>query len=141
MERGRYYTCPGYRAVYVMTGLFEKDMFLGLTTYNADNYDIKISSSERAALEFCYDVPMRESFDELNHIMSGLAMLHPGMVQYLLEKCGSVKAKRLFMYLAEKHNHAWVNRINLEKVSFGTGKRSLSKNGHYDKKYKIVVPK
>lgn len=126
---------------YVMTDLFGKDMPLGLTTYNTGNYDIRISSPEKAALEFCYDVPIRESFDELDHIMSGLVTLRPLMVQDLLEKCGSVKAKRLFMYLAEKHNHTWVNKLNLEKVSFGTGKRSLCKNGHYDSKYKIVVPK
>ena len=126
---------------YVMTGLFGKDISLGLTTYNAGNYDIKISSPERAALEFCYDIPIRESFDEMDHIMSGLATLRFRMVQDLLEKCGSVKAKRLFMYLAQKHNHAWASKLNLEKVSFGIGKRSLCKNGRYDSKYKIVVPK
>ena len=126
---------------YVMTGLFGKDISLGLTTYNTGNFDIKISSPERAILEFCYDVPMRESFAELDHIISGLTTLRPYVVQDLLEKCGSVKTKRLFMYLGGKHNHVWVNRLNLKKVSFGTGKRSLCKNGHYDSKYKIVVPK
>ncbi len=126
---------------YVMTGLFGKDKGLGLTTYNSGNYEIKISSSERAAIELCYDVPIRESFDELDQIMSGLTTLRQQIVQELLEKCGSVKAKRLFMYLAEKHNHAWVKKLNLEKVNFGTGKRSLCNNGHYNSKYKIVVPK
>lgn len=126
---------------YVMTGLFEGHITLGLTTYNAGNYEIKISSPERAALEFCYNVPIRESFDELDQIMSGLTTLRPRVIQELLEKCNSVKAKRLFMYLAEKHNHAWVNKLNLEKVGFGTGKRALCNNGHYDGKYRIVVPK
>jgi len=125
---------------YVMTGLFGKDTGLGLTTYNFGNYEIKISLSERAAIELCYDVPIRESFDELDQIMSGLTTFRPRMVQELLEKCGSVKTKRLFMYLAEKHNHAWVKKLNLEKVNFGTGKRSLCNNGRYDGKYKIVVP-
>jgi len=126
---------------YVMTGLFGKNITLGLTAYNTGNYEIKISSPERAAMEFCYDVPIRESFDELDQIMSGLITLRPRVVQELLEKCDSVKAKRLFMYLADKHNHAWVNRLNLERVDFGTGKRALCNNGRYVRKYKIVVPK
>ena len=126
---------------YVMTGLFKRDIALGLTAYNAGNYDIKISAPERAALELCFDVPIHESFDELDQIMSGLTTLRPRVVQELLEKCGSVKAKRLFMYLAEKHNHAWVKKLDLGKVDLGAGKRSLCKNGHYDNKYKIVVPK
>lgn len=124
-----------------MTGFLGKEKSLGLITHNMGNYDIKISSPERAALEFCYDVPLRESFDELNHIMSGLTTLRPSVVQNLLEKCDSIKAKRLFMYLAEKHNHTWINKLNLEHISFGTGSRALCKNGYYDSKYKIVVPK
>ncbi len=126
---------------YIMTGLFGKDESPGQTIYDTGNYTIKISSPERAALEFCYEVPLNASFGELDHIMSGLTTLRPIMVQNLLEKCVSIKTKRLFMYLAEKHAHAWANKINLKKVNFGTGKRALCKNGHYNNKYKIVVPK
>jgi len=126
---------------YVMTGLFGDESGQGLTTYNSGNYEIKISSAERAVIELCYDVPIRESFDELDQIMAGLTALRPRMVQELLEKCGSAKTKRLFMYLAEKHDHAWVKKISLEKVDFGKGKRSLCSHGHYDGKYKIVVPR
>jgi len=126
---------------YVMTGLFGDEVGQGLTIYNSGNYEIKISSAERAVIELCYDVPIRESFDELDQIMAGLTTLRPRIVQDLLEKCGSVKTKRLFMYLAERHDHSWVKKISLEKVDFGKGKRSLCSNGHYDSKYKIVVPK
>ncbi|MFA7517113.1 MAG: type IV toxin-antitoxin system AbiEi family antitoxin [Candidatus Ratteibacteria bacterium] len=126
---------------YVMTGFFGKDVELGLTKYNFGNYAIKISSVEKASMELCYDVPDRESFDEMDQIMSGLMTLRPRLVQELLEKCKSVKTKRLFMHLAEKHNHAWLKKLDLENVDFGKGKRSLCSNGHYDSKYKIVVPK
>lgn len=126
---------------YVMTGLFGKDTGMGLTTYNPGDYEVKISSPERAAMEFCYDAPIHESFNELDQIMSGLTTLRPQIVQELLEKCGSIKTKRLFMHLAEKCNHTWVKKLNLEKVDFGTGKRSLCHNGRYDGKYRIVVPK
>lgn len=131
----------GVEIRYVMTGLFGNDKPLGLTSYNAGDYDIKISSPERAALEFCYDVPSDESFDELSHIISGLTTLRPPILQDLLERCRSIKAKRLFMYLAEKHQHSWVNRLDLTRVDFGRGKRSICKGGRYDSKYKIVVPK
>jgi len=126
---------------YVMTGLFGKDVELGLTTYNFGNYDIKISSAEKAAMELCYEVPNRESFDETDQIMSGLGTLRPHLVQELLEKCKSIKTKRMFMYLAEKHDHAWVKKLDLKNVDFGKGKRALCSNGSYDSKYKIVIPK
>jgi len=126
---------------YVMTGLFGAEVDLGLTSYDFGNYEIKISSAEKAAMELCYDVPLRESFDEASHIIAGLTTLRPRLVQELLEKCNSVKTKRLFMHLAEKHNLDWVEKLDLKKVDFGKGKRSLCRNGYYDGKYKIVVPK
>ena len=79
---------------YVMTGLFGDDTELGFAAYNLGNYEIRISSPEKAAIELCYDVPIRESFDELSQIMSGLTTLRPRVVQELLEKCNSVKTKR-----------------------------------------------
>ena len=58
-----------------------------------------------------------------------------------LESCTSIKVKRLFLFLAEKANHSWVKHINLEKIDLGSGKRSIVKNGAYNSKYKITVPK
>ena len=124
----------------VMSGLFGEEKELGLTEYDTGNFLIKISSPERAALELCYEVFPEESFSELNEIMESLTTLRPGLVQELLEKCRSVKAKRLFMHFSEKHGHAWTGRINLTTINFGSGKRSFFKGGRYDDKYKIVVP-
>lgn len=126
---------------YVMTGLFGDNNSIGLTKHDMGDYKIKISSPERAALELCYDVPNKESFDEVYHIIEGLTTLRPLLVQELLEKCRSVKVKRLFMYLAENHQHKWVKKINMVNINFGSGKRSLCKNGFYNNKYKIVIPR
>lgn len=131
----------GVRLRYVMSGLFGDSTNLGMTSYDIGNYEINISAAERAALEFCYDVPVKESFKELDEITSSLTTLRPHLVQKLLEECSSVKAKRLFMYLAEKHEHTWVKKIYMAKVDLGKGKRAFCKNGRYDPKYKIVVPK
>ncbi len=66
----------------------------------------------------------------------------PGEVlQSLLECCTSVKVKRLFMYMAESHQHPWVGKLDLSIVDFGQGKRVIVKAGLLDKKYNITVPR
>jgi hypothetical protein len=52
-----------------------------------------------------------------------------------------VKVTRLFMYLAEKAGHTWVQYLDLKKVDFGSGKRSVVRNGVYVPKYQLTVPK
>ena len=44
------------------------------------------------------------------------------VVQKLLEMCRFVKVKRLFMYMAEKHRHPWVEKLDLSRIDFGKGK-------------------
>ncbi|MEK6654555.1 MAG: type IV toxin-antitoxin system AbiEi family antitoxin domain-containing protein, partial [Thermodesulfobacteriota bacterium] len=51
-----------------------------------------------------------------------------------------IKAKRLFLFLAEKCGHAWVNKLDISKVRLGSGKRLIVRGGRLDKKYQITVP-
>ncbi len=111
-----------------------------LSTRKLDGIEVEISSAERAIIEYLYDIPAREGFDEANYIMEGLSTLRPQILQQLLEACKSVKVKRLFMYIAEYYNHAWFKRLNSSRIDFGKGKREIIKGGKYNKKYKIVVP-
>jgi hypothetical protein len=73
--------------------------------------------------------------------MSTLSTLRPAVVQKLLAACGSVKVTRLFLYLADKHNHAWFNYLTTNSLNFGKGKRVMAERGSYNDKYKIVVPR
>jgi hypothetical protein len=66
--------------------------------------------------------------------------LRADVVQSLLEACASIKVKRLFLHLAEKHVHAWFKQLDLTKVSLGSGKRVLVRGGRLDPKYLITVP-
>jgi hypothetical protein len=111
-----------------------------LSQTKVDNIEVEISSAERAILEHLYDVPKYEGIDEANYIMEGLTSLRPLVMQKLLEACKSVKVKRLFLYLAEHHNHAWFKRLNSSSIDLGSGKREIVKGGKLDKKYMIVVP-
>ena len=74
-------------------------------------------------------------------LMEGLTTLRPALVQVLLEKCNSLKVKRLFLYMSEKNNHDWLKNLNIKKIDFGSGKRVIVKNGVFNNKYNITVPK
>ncbi|MAL18961.1 MAG: hypothetical protein CL670_04665 [Balneola sp.] len=101
--------------------------------------EVNVSSPEQAFMEYLYDVPKHESWDEMNYLSEGLVSLRPAVVQSLLESCNSIKVKRLFLYLAERHNHTWFKRIDVSKIELGSGKRQIMKGGKLDKKYQITV--
>ena len=73
--------------------------------------------------------------------MEGLTSLKPSDVQKLLEACTSVKVKRLFLYFSEVSNHTWFKYLDIDKINLGSGKRSVVKDGMYNEKYSITVPK
>lgn len=114
------------------------------STFTESKYkdiDITISTPERAALEMLHLIPVEQGFDEALQIMKSLTTLRPDLLQKLLEKCRSIKVKRLFMYMSEKENHFWFNELNPVRIDLGSGKRMVIKTGHFDKKYLITVPR
>ncbi|MGM0582699.1 MAG: type IV toxin-antitoxin system AbiEi family antitoxin [Bacteroidota bacterium] len=113
---------------------------LGLTTINTGNFQLKISGAGRAMMECLYLVPENQNLVECYELMESLNNLQPVKVQELLEACNSVKVKRLFLYLAERAKHAWFEHLQIENIDLGSGKRSLSKKGVYNSKYKITIP-
>ncbi|MEQ1705821.1 MAG: type IV toxin-antitoxin system AbiEi family antitoxin [Rickettsiales bacterium] len=105
------------------------------------DFGINISTAERAIMECLYLTPDKQMLLECYELMEGLNTLRPKVIQQLLEHCTSIKVKRLFLYLANKAGHAWMDYIDLKKVDLGIGKRSLVKNGVYVAKYQITIPK
>ena len=97
------------------------------TIHKEENFSILVSTPELASLEMLYLIPNEQSFDEAAKIMEGLTTLRPQLVQNLLEECSSVKVKRLFLFMAEKLDHEWVNELNIEKINLGSGKRVIVK--------------
>ena len=92
-------------------------------------------------MEILHLVPGKVGFDEAFLIMENLATLRPEMVQRLLVMCRSIKVKRLFMFMAEKHGHSWVSELDVSKLDLGKGKRMIVPRGCLDKKYRITVPR
>lgn len=126
---------------YTQTKLFKYNNPGIYTDIKIEGVELKISIPEMAIMELIFEIPKNQTFDETIKIMENLMTLRPKKVQYLLENCNSVKVKRLFMWMAEKLNHNWVNDLDLTQIDFGKGDRMMVKDGAYNKKYKITVPR
>ncbi|MFM9850231.1 MAG: type IV toxin-antitoxin system AbiEi family antitoxin domain-containing protein [Hyphomicrobiaceae bacterium] len=104
------------------------------------SWPLIVSAPERAIIELLNELPDHESFHQADMLMQGLSTLSPARLQKLLVDCRSVKAKRLFFFFAERHQHAWLKRIDRKTIDLGKGKRLLVKGGKYDPKHLITVP-
>ncbi|MFT5164033.1 MAG: hypothetical protein ACI9FJ_002630 [Alteromonadaceae bacterium] len=101
---------------------------------------IWVSTPELAILEVLEAVPSQLSFEHAAELFQGLVNLSPRRLQSLLERYKSVKAKRLFLFLARYYNHAWLKRLSEDHIDFGAGKRQIVKGGRFDTRYQITVP-
>jgi len=111
----------------------------GLTKINENNFEVAVSSPERAFLESLDLAPKYYNLTDLYQVMEMLNGLRPNLLQQLLEECKSIKVKRLFLFMAEKAGHSWLEDLDLSKIDLGKGKRSIVKNGIYDSKYQITI--
>ena len=124
-----------------MTTSFLGDGLLGVETMNVEQFDLLVSSPERAFLE-CLNLPdASSSLLDIYYIMESLTTLRPKLVQTLLESCTSQKVKRLFLYMAEKANHPWFKAIRLENVNLGTSRLMITPTGKYINKYNMTISK
>ncbi|MCG5516970.1 MULTISPECIES: type IV toxin-antitoxin system AbiEi family antitoxin domain-containing protein [unclassified Ectothiorhodospira] len=98
------------------------------------------STPERAMLELCDEASDASGVYEVDALMQGMATLRPQRLEMLLSYCRSIKAKRLFLALAERHGHAWFSHLSLDGVDLGRGKRSLVSGGHLHPRYQITLP-
>jgi hypothetical protein len=104
------------------------------------NWKLTLSTPERAILELLDEVPNRETFHQADMLLEGLRNLSPRRLHVLLAACKSVKVKRLFLWFAERHNHAWLQKLDRDGIDLGKGKRMLVRGGKLDPKYNITVP-
>ena len=94
-------------------------------------WTLTLSSPERAILELLDEVPQYETFHQADVLMEGLRNLSPRRLRTLLVACSSVKVKRLFLWFAERHQHAWLKKLDRKGIDLGQGKRMLVKGGSW----------
>jgi hypothetical protein len=98
------------------------------------------STPERAMLELCDGVSDAALIYEVDALMQAMTTLRPQRVGLLLRHCRSIKAKRLFLALAERHRHAWLPHVPMDGVDLGRGKRALVPGGRLHPTYQITLP-
>ena len=120
----------------------EKNKLLLATYTSPTGIKIKISCRELAILEFIDNIDLKNSLETAENYVEMLHGIRVNIMQSLLEQCGSIKVKRVFLYVAEKINSRYFGKLNLEKINLGKGKRQVVKyNAKLDKKYQITVDK
>lgn len=121
---------------FIKAQLFEETT-LGLTVIDDGP---KLSSPERAFLEMASLIPKNAEYSEFVACMELAPNLRPQLLQSLLEGCTSIKAKRIFLKVAETQNHRWFSKLDVERIDLGSGPRRIVKDGVYSKKYQIYLP-
>ena len=119
--------------------LFTRPVDLSLKAYG--EFELSISSPERAILEVLDGVPRVTSFAEARLLMEALPSLRAGLMQQLLETCTSVKVKRLCLFLADDTHMPWRSELVDERIDLGAGKRQVVVGGRLDRRYGITVPR
>lgn len=109
------------------------------TGVETDGTGIAFSSPERAFLELASEVPKKLALGELYQLMEFADTLRPKLVTELLSKCAFVKAKRIFLFLAEDLDHWWFKAVDRTKIDLGSGCRVIDRGGAFQAKYNIIV--
>ncbi|MCR4765059.1 MAG: type IV toxin-antitoxin system AbiEi family antitoxin, partial [Bacteroidaceae bacterium] len=123
---------------YTSAPFIEKSL-LGVEKITIHQRELLVSTPERAILE-CLNLPEAfTSLMDIYYMMENLTNLRPELVQSLLEICTSKKVKRLFLYMAEKANHAWLKHLKTDNLNLGKSRITITPNGKFINKYRIVI--
>ena len=114
---------------------------LTIKSFGHWDWQLFISSVELALIELLCDVRDEADFLVVDKYFESATSLRPKLVNALLLQCTQIKAKRLFMWFAKRHNHAWVHELDTHTIDLGSGKRVIVKGGALDKEYQITVPR
>lgn len=127
---------------YSSSDLFDESVPNDFVEYMpVSSYSFWISTPERAVLEWLNVLSDELLFgDAVVDTFSGLSTLRPARLQSLLERCKSVRVKRVFMVLARESQHAWYERLDCSSMNMGKGKRQVFNGGRLDKEYLVTVP-
>ena len=132
-----------YRLTLHKAQLFEKPVAEAVTTKPFGHWDwpVRYATPELALLELASEVKQPSDFEVADKLFDSATSLRPQLIMKLLMACRHIKAKRLFLWFAERHGFSWFKRFETDAINLGSGKRVVVKGGALDKKYQITVPR
>ena len=105
------------------------------------DWALRVSGPECAIMELLSLVDTTDtSFTHAAELFAGLTSLRPDVINTLLAACTSIKVKRLFLFLADRHDYPWFSKVEWRQLDLGSGKRVITKGGVLDKQFMITVP-
>ena len=129
----------GVQLHYHTSSLIPPEFSITETLY--DGYNVLSSTPERALIECLEAVPLNQGFDETYHFMESLLSLRAPILNTLLSKYSSLKARRLFFVMADRIQPPWLSEINRASISLGHGPRHIIPDGKMDPVYNITIPR
>ena len=112
-----------------------------LQPFGAWDWPIPYSTVELALLELLAGIETTADFSLADKFFESAVNLRPSLLNLLLHQCKQVKAKRLFLWFSDRHNHDWLSVLETSNLDIGSGKRMIVKGGTLNSKYQITVPK
>ena len=112
---------------------------VGISEVTVNGFKILLSDPERAILELIERVPQSVQLNECYQILDLMANLRPKLLNELLQRCSSVKAKRLFLLLANDLKHQWYAKLDTKAVDLGSGCRVIDNGGSFNADFNLVV--
>jgi Transcriptional regulator, AbiEi antitoxin, Type IV TA system/Transcriptional regulator, AbiEi antitoxin N-terminal domain len=110
-------------------------------SFGAWDWPVPYATVELALFELLADVRQASDFDFADKFFESATVLRPALIRELLLSCSHVLAKRLFLWFAARHKHAWFNKLDTKGVDLGRGKRLVIKGGALDTTYQITIPR
>ena len=108
-------------------------------TFEYQELVLPASSVEQAFAECLQLAPKHYSYMDLYYLMEMLNTLRPKIVEQVLLNSNQ-RVKRMYMYMAEKARHMWVDDIDLTKIELTNSPLCVTVGGTFINKYKITIP-
>ncbi|PIR10221.1 MAG: hypothetical protein COV52_09690 [Gammaproteobacteria bacterium CG11_big_fil_rev_8_21_14_0_20_46_22] len=122
---------------YKQCHIFDKE--IGLKTQAIESLEILVSEPERAILELLYLVPEIVSVEHAANLVENLQTIRPEKMQHMLENCRHILIKRLFLCLSDLCQLPVLKHLRTNKITLGSGDRTINVGGKYFPKYKLVL--